>query len=970
MHRARGAAVNNRMNSKWITGLVVVVCLGMTAAASAQTTGVCTDDAPFNPCVRGGGSKKTDCMMEWNVTPRPPLDRLGFAKNVLDCHEGDPLCDSDGVADNGSCTFEVAMCINNTDPRLDCDASGMGNIASFEVKSPNPFRLKDVADAANLLMLEGHAASDFGVAVMRKGTVLSAGSVDSTANLCSDTMSLVVPLKVARSGKLLTGRKRISVQMAPVSGRPKENDSLTLICRPSTCGNGKVESKYEECDDGNRIDGDGCDRGCHIEPPTPTPKGSPSATPTITPTPTPTATPVQSPTPSGSPTQTGTATMTPTPTPTHTWTASPTRTETLTKTPTPTHTPTKTPTPTRTWTPTKTPTPTITPTNTRTPTHTPTPTWTPTPTRTPTNTNTPTPTQPPSVVIQSPSNGLFSNAASTTMTGKVINPVPGEVVTVNGTAVTVQGDNTFTASIPLNAAAIFNPILAELTVPATGFATRDRIVVIKGQSIADGSYSPQSIAMRINDSGFDAIEPILPTLVNIDLAALIPPGTTLISNYCAIDGGFLGCLLRVNVVSRYAHIDSFTVNVDAMTGFVAADITLNHIKVDADITGGISCGIELTANAAYIHGNYDLVPLASDPSSIDVNQTGNVSVSFSSFNNQFTSGICDTPVIGDIISLIVGNLESTVSNGLVSYLADPDGTGPQDSPIAAALQSGLAGISITGPIGEAIGVNLESPLYTIIKDSNGITLDSNARITATHLAPGAPDLTASYHVSETFPTFSTTTPVTHQPYDLALCISTSAFNQLLKAEIEGGLLQVEITEIDLGTGPVEINAGVLSLILPELAVYPPNTPMSIRIHPSTAPLLSGSNGPNGEIADLRIAQLIAEIVVNPGNNETVVIRIAGDLRTGLNLTFNNATGALEFGIADPQPSDVNVVVIYNPIHTDEATLQQLLPQLLTSALPLLGDSLGSFPIPSLFGLAPSGVEVSRNGQFMSIFMNL
>jgi hypothetical protein len=39
-------------------------------------------------------------------------------------------------------------------------------------------------------------------------------------------------------------------------------------------------------------------------------------------------------------------------------------------------------------------------------------------------------------------------------------------------------------------------------------------------------------------------------------------------------------------------------------------------------------------------------------------------------------------------------------------------------------------------------------------------------------------------------------------------------------------------------------------------------------------------------------------------------------------------------------------------------------------LPDLASSLATFPLPSFFGLSLSGVEVSRSGEFLSLFANL
>jgi len=340
-----------------------------TPTATPTSTGLCLGAAPANPCIPGGGPKATECNMEWVTTPVPALNKKGIPKNKLICYEGDPACDADGLADNGACTFNVALCINNTDPRYPtCFPSKM---ASGEVKSPRPTAL-DPFDLLNLNTLESQLGpSGFGLTVLRKGVSYISGSSNGFPNKCTDDFGIKVPLKELHSGKLLRSSKSLRIRGVTLFGKA-DVDSLRLQCRPSTCGDSVVQADHEECDDGNRIDGDGCDRGCHIEHATPTATASRTGTNTFTATPTATAT------------NTGTSTDTPTETPTDTPTETPT--ETLppgapTYTPTNTRTATSTSTVTRTSTVTLTPTltPTVTPTQSQTPSQTPTQTASPTP---------------------------------------------------------------------------------------------------------------------------------------------------------------------------------------------------------------------------------------------------------------------------------------------------------------------------------------------------------------------------------------------------------------------------------------------------------------------------------------------------------------------------------------------------------------------------------------------------------------
>ncbi|MFQ5667609.1 MAG: hypothetical protein ACE5I7_14450 [Candidatus Binatia bacterium] len=594
----------------------------------------------------------------------------------------------------------------------------------------------------------------------------------------------------------------------------------------------------------------------------------------------------------------------------------------------------------------------------------------PTPQTTMPATPTPTPIPVPAVRIISPAHGIFTLAATAAVTGRVTNHVAGAVVTVNGAPVTVEGDGTFATSITLDRQAIFNPVLAELTVPAMGFAARDRVVVIAGDAVLSGDFSAQSLALRINDSGFDQVEPALPALLNLNLETLISPGTTIVSGFC-IQRIFGRCVQRVKAVARSASFDSVTVDVDSMSDFVTGNIVLNNLLVRVNIRGGIvDCNADLAASQATIRGNYDLIPLASNPSRVDVNQIDDVTVNLTRFDFNFTSGFCDVPVIGDLISAITGNIEPTVRNGLVDFLRDPDGPGPLDSPIASAIQTSLAGVALGGPFGDAVEVDLDSPLFGIGEDSDGVTFGADARMTAANPDPAAPHFSASYRTDETFPALGPRTPVGQLPYDLGLCVSPTAFNQLLAAEVENGLLADDLTEIDLGSGPTPITASVLSLLIPEFAAFDPDLPMTIRLRSTLAPIVTGDAGPGSELTTLRISQLILEVRSGTAGNETSHIRIATDVQTGLDVAFSDATEQLVFAVTRPRPTDISVAILANGIGTSEAKLRMGLPAILAQVFPRLSGSLGSFPIPKFFGLQTQGVEVSRNGKFMCAFLDL
>jgi cysteine-rich repeat protein len=580
----------------------------------------------------------------------------------------------------------------------------------------------------------------------------------------------------------------------------------------------------------------------------------------------------------------------------------------------------------------------------------------------------------PRVVIQIPDNGIFTLAGSTAVTGYVENVnLNNATLTVNGAPVAIQPNKTFSTTVALSQANIFNPILATLTRTNDGEKVQDRVVVIAGPSITEGDPSPNGIGMRFNDSGLNSIEPAVEDLVDIDPAELIPPNTLVIDDDCYQEI-FGACIGRVDVRisgTPPPSIGGFSIDMDSQTNFVAGDITLNNLYVRANVqsVSGISfsCTIDITSNVVNIFGDYGLSPLVSAPTQIDVDQIGSNDVVLGGFNDTTNCSGFLGGVVELLIDLFIGDIQDLFEPALEDFLNAEDGNG--NTPIAGAIETALAGIEIAGPIGDGLGVVLDTPMNAVLEDPVGITFRIDASATASTPDPEAPDLLASYDVAETFPTFGANTPG-GLPYGLGITLSTSSFNQLLRAQIESGLLRSELTAIDLGTGPIPLTAGLLAAFFPELAIVPPATPLAVRLAPTIAPVLTSAAGPLGEIAELKLAQLRADVVADPNTSEELVLAtIAVDARLGFDMAFGS--GAISLTITPPGPADLIIALVENPLSIDEAAVQSLLPAILGPLLPSLADALGSIPLPQFFGLQLQGVEVSRiSGGHMGIFANL
>jgi hypothetical protein len=579
---------------------------------------------------------------------------------------------------------------------------------------------------------------------------------------------------------------------------------------------------------------------------------------------------------------------------------------------------------------------------------------------------------PPGIAIDSPASGAFVNAASVLVTGHVSNVSAAAAtgqVTVNGTIVPVNPDLSFSATVALDASKVFNPVVATLF-PAQPNPPRSRVTVIAGPSVLETDLASQSVALRLNDSGLDEIEPVITSLVPLDLASLLPIGTVVINDYCYASL-FGACIGRADAIieSPAPAIGSYGIAVDSMTNQAAADVTLNNLAVHAKVTNAsgiaFTCHLTVTANVAHILGSYALEPDPSNPSNVDVNQLGDVAVNFTGFDS---SNNCDG-ILGDVveffIDLFVGNFETLVRNGLISFLADPPG--PADAPIADAVEQALAGISIAGPIGAGIGVTLEAPLFEVAEDPDGITLGAHSRMTVVSPNPNAANPTASLVVPSTFPSYGPLTP-SSQAYGLAIGVSPTAFNQLLRTQIEGGLLLSDLTELDLfGTGPIPITASLLALFEPKFGSLGAQ-PITLKLRPHLAPVITGIAGPAGELTDLRVGELAVDVVLPLTN--TVLVRFLVDAKTGLGLGFDAGSNSLTFALSPVQSSDISVEIVDDQLKVNEDNLKLVLPQLFAAVFPSIASELASFPLPQFFGLNLHLVEIGKQQGFLSLYLDL
>lgn len=584
-------------------------------------------------------------------------------------------------------------------------------------------------------------------------------------------------------------------------------------------------------------------------------------------------------------------------------------------------------------------------------------------------------------MIVSPKDGDIAAGPTVTVDGKLPEGArAGGVLKVNGVTTTVRSDGTWTATVPASAG-YTTTITAIYTGPG-GSDFRQRTTVVNGTKLAEGQLSPDGVGMRFTNTGLSGLGPVINSLAGgaFDIGALLLAKNPLFD----VKDAFLTFDVKGNAYE--AGIGGADVQASSTATGVKTKITITDlfIGVKLNLNDGLAintdCSLELKLPRVVIDETFDLKP-AADPNFVDVNLVGAPVVNAGTVDYEFISGICDadTFLIGDIVnSLAGGQIQSLIGDGFNSQLGDPDGSGPADSPVADAIETALAQISIAGSVGEAVKVNLNAPFTAITEGTTGIDFRANADFAATvgtgptdcPAVANAPDLNGTVDVPGAPPALGATTP-TGAPYGLGLSISSSAFNQLLGSLTECGFLNQEVTSISLGGPPVPLTSSVLAAIIPSFATkLPANTPIKIRVVPTSGPYLTEAAGPNGEPAELVLANLRLQFIETRAEGEFSWLDLAVDAPLGFDLAIDDATGTLAPTITAPPASKVKTRVVTNNLDANEPAIEAIFSSLFPGFVSSLGSGFAAFPLPGFLGLQLDVKEITRTGNFWILYADL
>jgi hypothetical protein len=587
-------------------------------------------------------------------------------------------------------------------------------------------------------------------------------------------------------------------------------------------------------------------------------------------------------------------------------------------------------------------------------------------------------------LIGSPPNGAIVPGETVTVTGVIpADLAPGGTITANGVSTTVAADGTWSVDVPQAPSGYVTPVEVAYAPPGGGRYTQ-RTAVVHGDKIDEGQHSPDGVGMQFTNEGLTGLGPVIESLAGgaFDIGGLLMAQNPIIDQ----EDAFLTFDITGNVYE--AGIGGVSLAPQSTDAGIATPITIDdlYVGVNLHITDGLAintdCGLELQIPTTTIDATFDLAPTVGDESKVDVNLVGPPVVDTGTVGYEFISGICDGDsfLIGDIVNSVAGpQVEALVGEGFATNLGDPDGAGPADSPIADAIETALGEISIAGSVGEAVQAHLDAPFTSIEETASAIDFRADADFYATPGAtptdcapvPGAPDLAATYDVPGAYPSLGATTPAGDQ-YGLGLVISASAFNQLLGAMTECGILNQTVTEFALGGGaPLPITSSLLAAIAPEFGTaLPAGTPMYVKVTPTVAPFLTSDAGPNGEPAELMLANLEIDFVQDTAEGEVSWLKLAVDAPLGFALEYDAEAGVLTPTITPPAGTDVTARVVTNKVGADEPSIETVFPNLFPMFVSGVADTFSAFPLPNFLGLDLNVLEVARDGNYFVLYANL
>ena len=540
----------------------------------------------------------------------------------------------------------------------------------------------------------------------------------------------------------------------------------------------------------------------------------------------------------------------------------------------------------------------------------------------------------PDLVVDEQPRGHMTTDSSETYRGTATDEYSGVAsVTVNGTPASIAEDGTWEASVNYDFGL---NIVETVAIDGDGNPTTDLRAVLHGNFVPNGSAIDNGLIVRINEDGFDSVEDLASDFIDIgQIASQLPNPVYSNSQQSCINWWWGGSTCwdwySINFYVGNLSISDTELDLDPTSGgYLDTTAYINNPYLDWSASGtviGIGYSASGSIQADWIRLQMDLEPWVSNQVlGVDV---GNVAVDTQNFNFSLDSWIYD------VMNFFGINIDSIIEGLLVDALADmaADEVPELVNDAFAALE-----IEQTFELG-GISFDLDALPYDVSVDDQGLTLGLSTWFASQTWANPYGEGLGSLVYPYSTPAFSSPNG------EMELGIGEDFLNQAFYAMWSGGLLEMSLTDEDLG-----IDMSDLALFMPGLSAMTVET--SGMLPPVVLP------GTGAGLLDLQIGDLELSIYDGEATEQNLFLRVYVHLMADMDLE-TSTDNALVIGIGDMN-------IYFDLVHPNarsqyagdtEAFLEQLMPLL----VPMLSESLGEFPLPSLEGMSIGNISVQLDG---------
>lgn len=591
------------------------------------------------------------------------------------------------------------------------------------------------------------------------------------------------------------------------------------------------------------------------------------------------------------------------------------------------------------------------------------------------------------LVVDAPLTGAFTTDATTTVSGRITRYTPqSHSLTLDGVPVVVASDGTYNTTLSMDASKVFTVAELDLTNGNGDLIDREILIVGHGEVDPIGALVPEALQARVSQSGLqDVVSDVFLTAAGLDDGEPFASGTELIDSVCVPHPLFpaaFPCWFDLNISVTSSSFESLSATVTSVADALDLAFSVDGLAISLHAfhnpNPNVLCDLDLAGSVA-ASGQVALSP-AADPRFLDTTVLS-VDVSLpSELTWSVSNGLCDSTLLLDttwIEDLLGGEIEPFVETQLDTLLADPDGAGPEVSPLEPLLDGELATLELAAPIEGllstkvGLAVDLGYEFEHVTESDDGLDAGVALSVEVETVGADAPDLTEVASVAGPAPVFGTTTPEGGLPYHAAVSVSPDAINQALAALTESGLVRLAVTEVPFLGSTLPIDGALLALILDpifaDVTLGLAAEAFEIRVNPKLAPVVSGEAGPTGEPLDLNVAGLDVRFVQVSTGTRWLSLSIDG--RVGLDVDFDTATGTflpvvseLELGVS-VATNEIGANITTVPIVADLIVQNIVLP-------PVLETIEAGFPTLTFAGHQLTLLEAVREGTFLSAYVDL